>query len=172
MAGFSAKDLEPYGDPRIKELEKNMTDCYTLAMEVSNIDAQIDLLKESIQHGEQLYEYCKAKGYTKYLREMWIRCRGRNGCFDYLKRTKAELRDLLKEYEEIKALEAARKEISEAIIKLVKDNPGISQKDLPDLLPGTDKELLRDTIYYLVKNNHVHQEKRGRSYALFPSQER
>jgi predicted HTH transcriptional regulator len=137
-----------------------------------NIEVRIELLKESIQYGEQLYEYCRVNGYEKYLREMWTRCEGRNGRFDYLKRTKAQLRDLLKDQKEMKKREAAVKKTSDKIIKLVRENPGIFQKNLPDLLPDIDKWVMRDALDSLIKNNHVIREKRSRGYVLLPSNER
>lgn len=94
---------------------------------------------------------------------------------DFLERWSIELDNMREnidrlegEYEEKQAFEAnVLPTLEKELLKIIKGQPGISQKDIYKLFNPVAKSYIQSELYFMEKNGLIVREKDGRSYRLY-----
>ena len=94
---------------------------------------------------------------------------------DYLKKLSKELDDLKANIEKLNAEYEAKQEfeihvlptLQEKLVEIIRENPGILQKDIYKLFDPIAKAYIQEQLYSASKSNQIEREKSGNTYKLY-----
>lgn len=94
---------------------------------------------------------------------------------DYLLKRTCELNELKENFEELEQDYSAKKAFEENILptlehsvfEIIKEHPGILQKDIYKEFPPEAKPYIQEKLYYAERSGQIKREKHGSSYSLF-----
>lgn len=130
-------------------------------------------------------EYATLKSLIQYMKDVQALCDSKGECFsfwcseyligkEFLEKRKTELQYIENNMDELlekEKFDKAFKEnllphLREDLLKIIEDNPGILQTDVYKMFEPEAKDHLSSELYFMAKENLIHREKQGRSYAL------
>lgn len=130
-------------------------------------------------------EYATLKSLIQYMKDVQALCDSKGECFsfwcseyligkEFLEKRKTELQYIENNMDELlekEKFDKAFKEnllphLREDLLKIIEDNPGILQTDVYKMFEPEAKDYLSSELYFMAKENLIHREKQGRSYAL------
>ena len=137
------------------------------------IDERIVILTSLIDTYYTLGKKCRQLGsdYAEHFKKNWEHCHNsKNPDFSYVERFEKELADLRANYDSIKSKEAAYAtesvNLKQRVIDVVKNSPGILQKDIYKQFDPTVKSDIQEILYFLDKEGKIHRLKNGNSYSI------
>ena len=130
-------------------------------------------------------EYAALKSLIQYIKDVQALCDSKGECFsfwcseyligkEFLEKRKADLQYIENNMDELLEKEKFNKafkedvlpHLREDLLKIIEDNPGILQTDVYKMFEPEAKDHLSSELYFMAKENLIHREKQGRSYAL------
>ena len=125
------------------------------------------------------------KSLIQYMRDVQALCDSKGECFSswcsecligkgVLEKRKADLKYMEEHMDELLEKEKFDKafrenvlpHLREDLLKIIEGNPGILQADVYKMFEPEAKDYLSSELYFMAKENLIHREKQGRSYAL------
>ena len=139
--------------------EQGFQDMYGFALREKDLTKKIMMLEEAARVFIQTRDffYRKGKGGQIYFQDMWERMHNsQNPCFSYL--------DLINEA--IKEAKEERDYIIPDILETIRNNDGILQKDIYNMLPHISKEEIQNHLRHFEYDSIIIRVKKGNSYEL------
>ena len=139
--------------------EQGFQDMYGFALQEKDLTKRIMMLEEAARVfiNTRDFFYRKGKGGEIYFRDMWERMHNsQNTCFSYL--------DLINE-----AIAEAKRErdcIIPDILETIRNNDGILQKDIYNMLPHISKEEIQNYLRRFEYDSVIIRIKKGNTYEL------
>lgn len=168
---------------KISQFEEELYSEQEKIHSIFNIDEKIKQCQKVINIFYKFKNFCykKSKGGMIYFQDMWEYCHNSNSeCFSYIKDTEEYLDFLLKNYEKEKRRLEEEKEKQIQIqnylgehnpeielLNLIKNNPGILQKDIYKNFDSSIKDIFKPLPRVLEKSGKIERIKKGNSYQLF-----
>ena len=138
------------------------------------IDIKIETLTNVIRIFDEFRAkaYLRGSFYARYFSKDWEHCyNSRSPDFCYIDRFKKELDDLKLNYTRLKQDEVQKSkelvDLDSRIIKALKSNPGILQKDIYALFDPVVKADVQERLYFWEKEGKIKREKTGSTYKVF-----
>lgn len=156
----------------IKPRDNKLYDLSIRASKAENIDEEIKLLKEFIAFFKEYENECSEKGecYQKYFLDMHIKQPNRPR-YSWLKDKKERLKYLEENYKKIKdeskIKEEQCKDLSEKLIQIISNNPGILQSDIYKQFHEVIRDEVSSKLYFWNKSGKIIREKSGRTYKIY-----
>lgn len=144
---------------------------YTLANSIyssDDIDLQILKVRQVISHYEQFKDFCYSKGIggTLYFQDMWEHCHNsKNPAFNYIDSFKERLEQL--ELRKWNMDEMAI--IRDKLLQVIKEHPGILQKDIYAHFKAELKIPIRGELMSLEQYGTIRRKRYGSTYKLYLS---
>lgn len=146
-------------DKQITAWEQGFLDMYRVAFQEKDLTKRIMILEEAARVFINTRDFfCrKSKGGEIYFRDMWERMHNsQNPCFSYL--------DLINEA--IAEVKRERDIIIPNILETIRNNDGILQKDIYNMLPHISKEEIQNFLRRFEYDSVIIRIKKGNSYEL------
>lgn len=131
-----------------------------------NLDVQITKVKLVIAHYEQFKDFCYSKGIggKLYFQDMWEHCHNsKNPDFDYIDTFKEKLEKLEMRKWNCDQMAVTRAELT----RIIREHPGILQKDIYAYFTPDLKFPIRDELMVLEQCGNIRRVKHGSSYELY-----
>lgn len=125
-------------------------------------------LKSFVMYMNRAKQLCKSKGECY---EYWL-----TSCFDddYLSKRTADLEKIEQNfsgletaYQKKQSIEKTLPCLENKLLKTIKDNPGILQKDIYKMFESEEKSYVQEKLYFAEKSGLISREKIGNTYKLF-----
>jgi len=84
-----------------------------------------------------------------------------------LNKRKEELEYIEKNYDKLLQKESKRKTLKNDVIRIIRENPGILQKDLYQEFDSDFKQDISNMLYTMDKDHEIKREKSGNTYKLY-----
>ncbi len=79
-----------------------------------------------------------------------------------------EFQEATSEYHEFVKRDPVFKKLLEQVIPVIVSNPGVLQKDIPNLMPNIDRGDISYVLYFADLQGKIKRVKKGRTYKLHP----
>lgn len=155
----------------IQPRDKKIYDLLSVAKSGKSVSQRVQAYKDLINYFLFYKDECRQKGelFELYFDQMWMHKDSKK--YDFIKEWQNELTEIEDSYLDIKetedAIEKAKPTIKEDLFLIIKDNPGILQKDIYLKFEPAIKQLVLDTLYELVCEGKIKKEKFGNSNKLY-----
>lgn len=117
-------------------------------------------LKKQLEKRGECYNYWRDTLFTDDFLDRWSK---------ELDSIKENIEILQQEFEEKQAFEAnVLPTLEKELLKIIKEQPGILQKDIYKLFNPVAKSYISETLYQAGKSGKIIREKSGNTYKLFP----
>lgn len=144
---------------------------YQLANDIGQgktLDERILKVRKVISHYEHFKSFCYSKGLggQMYFQDMWEHCHNsKNSDFDYID----QFKELLENWTAVKLGQDEMASIRKQILTLIKENPGILQKEIYSHFNPDSKTSIRGEMMQLEANGNIKRIKHGNTYELYIS---
>ena len=132
------------------------------------IEEQIENCEKAVNIWNEYRNWCyKTKGGTIHFQDMWERCHNsKNPCFSYIDDIKEHLYNLKNGIDDTCLFYEVPIEIAQKLESVIRNNPGLLQKDIYEILETDNKQELRNYISYLESEEQIIRIKKGNTYEL------
>lgn len=166
-----------YHHKELKEYDSELVELALKAKDDADIDSRIKAYKDLIEKFYSLKNYCYNKNecYKKYFSDYYEHCHNStNKDFCYITPYEKELDDIItnydkkiKEYKDKLECQQFSKDKIDEIFLIIKNTPGISQKDLKNMYNKKFNLSIDSILFQLTKNHKIRKEKSGNTNKLF-----
>lgn len=132
------------------------------------IEEQIENCEKAVNIWNEYRNWCyKTKGGTIHFQDRWERCHNsRNSSFSYIDDIKEHLYNLKNGIDDTCLFYEVSVEIAQKLENVIRNNPGILQKDIYEILETDNKQELMNYINYLESEEQIIRIKKGNTYEL------
>lgn len=155
---------------KVQNEEQHFISLYTSANGVLNryagLKSYIQYLKDGLKHYRQVGT--NEGKYFKYYVVESEAAKSFKKDFEYMSRNiDSLLEEERNQKKQQELVNSALPTIENDLVQIIKDNPGIFQKNIYKEFDPLLKELVSSTLYFMAKDNKIIREKSGNSYKLY-----
>ena len=140
--------------------------CHNLYHNADSIQQKRDAIKSLLQFVIDAEAYSKKCGecYERYFHDMYTE---NPNFLNLLNKRKEELEYIEKNYDKLLQKESKRKTLKNDVIRIIRENPGILQKDLYQEFDSDFKPDISNMLYTMDKDQEIKREKSGNTYKVY-----